>query len=71
MTTPGVCENFDAGYSGAERSASLRARRVEYPEEKPAAYTAEGWVELLSLQTKIAAARILEVATHTKSQDWS
>jgi len=49
----------------------FQARRVEYPEERPAVYTAEGWVEMVSLQPKFAVAKILEVATHTKSRDWS
>lgn len=49
----------------------LVARQVEYPEVKPAVYTAEGWAQLLSLRTDVAAQRIIDVATYTKASDWA
>ena len=52
-------------------SASLTARPVEYPVEKPAIYTAEGWAKLLMMQNRITTEKFLELATFTKSPDWS
>jgi hypothetical protein len=49
----------------------LIARPVDYPEDKPAIYTAEGWAELLALDINVAVARLLDVATYTKSRDWA
>lgn len=49
----------------------LVARPVDYPEDKPAVYTAEGWAELLALDIKVAVARLLDIATYTKSRDWA
>lgn len=49
----------------------LIARPVDYPEDKPAVYTAEGWAELLALDINEAVARLLDVATYTKSRDWA
>ena len=52
-------------------SASLRAKPVEYPLVKPAIYTAEGWAKLLMMQNRPATEMLLELATFTKSPDWS
>ena len=52
-------------------SASLAAKPVEYPSLKPHVYTVDGWAELLSRRKDIAIRRILHLATHTKSPDWS
>lgn len=49
----------------------LVARPVDYPEDKPAVYTAEGWAELLALDINVAVARLLDIATYTKSRDWA
>ncbi len=49
----------------------LVARPVDYPEGKPAVYTAEGWAKLLSLDTNVAVKRLLDIATYTKSRDWA
>lgn len=49
----------------------LVARPVDYPEDKPAVYTAEGWAELLALDTNVAVSRLLDIATYTKSRDWA
>lgn len=47
------------------------ARRVTYPEGKPAIYTAEGLAELLSLSVGVSVKRLLDVSAYSKSQDWS
>jgi hypothetical protein len=52
-------------------SASLVARPVEYPFEKPAIYTAEGWAKLLMMQNRLTTEGFLQLATFTKSPDWS
>jgi hypothetical protein len=52
-------------------SAWLAARLVEYPDRKPAVYTADGWASLLCKSKEVAIREILQVATHTKSPDWS
>ena len=49
----------------------LFARPVDYPEGKPAVYTAEGWAELLVLDTNVAVRRLLDIAMYTKSRDWA
>lgn len=49
----------------------LGARRVEYMEAKPAAYTPEGWAELLTLQPELAVKKLLDTSTYTKASDWS
>jgi Protein of unknown function (DUF2971) len=52
-------------------SACLMARPVEYPVEKPAIYTAEGWAKLLMMQNRLTTEKFLELATFMKSPDWS
>ena len=52
-------------------SAWLGAKPVEYPPQKPAVYTADGWANLLSKRKEISIREILHVATYTKSPDWS
>lgn len=52
-------------------SAWLAAKPVEYPNHKPAVYTADGWASLLSKRKEVAIREILHVATYTKSPDWS
>ncbi len=49
----------------------LIARKVEYSENKPDVYTADGWAELLTLEKEISVRRILDAATYTKTMDWS
>lgn len=49
----------------------LVARPVDYPNEKPAVYTADGWAELLALDRDVGVRRLLDVATYTKSRDWA
>jgi len=49
----------------------LIARPVNYPVDKPAVYTAEGWAELLALDIDVAVRRLLDIATYTKSHDWA
>lgn len=49
----------------------LIARPVDYPDEKPGIYTADGWAEILTLKSDEAVKRILDVATYTKAKDWS
>lgn len=52
-------------------SAWLGAKPVTYPREKPLVYTSDGWADLLTLRQEIAIERMLDVAIHTKSPDWS
>ncbi|HTE41239.1 MAG TPA: DUF2971 domain-containing protein [Steroidobacteraceae bacterium] len=52
-------------------SAWLGARPVRYQLEKPEVYTAKGWADILVMDTQQAVERLLHVATHTKSNDWS
>ncbi|NTW55221.1 MAG: DUF2971 domain-containing protein [Chlorobaculum sp.] len=52
-------------------SAWLAARPVRYLESKPAIYTAEGWADLLFLHQDVAKKAMLDIATYTKTQDWS
>lgn len=52
-------------------SAWLAAKPVTYPEEKPAVYTAEGWAELICLRRELSIQTMLDLATYTKSSDWS
>lgn len=52
-------------------SAWLAAKPVTYPKEKPGIYTAAGWARLLTLRRDIATRDMLDVATFTKSPDWS
>lgn len=49
----------------------LIARPVDYPQKKPAVYTADGWAEILTLRNDEAVRRMLDVATYTKATDWS
>ena len=52
-------------------SAWFAARPVTYPTEKPEVYTPTGWAELLMMPTRNAVETILDLATFTKSPDWS
>lgn len=49
----------------------LVAKPVEYPNSKPAVYTAEGWAKLLTMPQALAIRTMLDVSTYTKSPDWS
>lgn len=49
----------------------LVAKPVEYPNSKPAVYTAEGWAKLLTMPHELAIRTMLDVSTFTKSPDWS
>lgn len=51
-------------------SAWLVAQPVDYPDDKPLIYTAEGWAELLMTEHERATERLLHAATFTKSPDW-
>jgi hypothetical protein len=55
----------------ARDSAWLAARPVIYSHEKPAIYTSEGWAKLLMRPPKISVKALLDLATYTKSSDWS
>jgi len=57
--------------SDALDSAWLAARPVSYSQEKPAIYTSEGWARLLMRPPKIGVKALLNLATFTKSSDWS
>jgi hypothetical protein len=57
--------------SDAHDSAWLAARPVTYSLEKPAIYTSEGWASLLMLRSNIGVKHLLDLATYTKSSDWS
>jgi hypothetical protein len=52
-------------------SAWFAARPVTYSSTKPQVYTADGWADMLCLEQEIGVKRILDVATYTKSPDWS
>ncbi len=52
-------------------SAWREARPVSYGTETMSLFTAEGWAEIFTLPDDIARKRILELATYTKSSDWS
>ena len=49
----------------------LGAKPVEYPNSKPAVYTAEGWAKLLTMPHELAIRTMFDVSTFTKSPDWS
>lgn len=49
----------------------LAAKPVSYPEAKPAVYTTDGWAQLVCQQRDLAIQDMLDLATYTKSPDWS
>lgn len=49
----------------------LVARPVDYPNSKPAVYTADGWAKLLTMPHELAVSTMLDASTFTKSPDWS
>lgn len=52
-------------------SAWLMARPVQYPEKKPAIYTAEGLARILTMNTDQGVRALMDSAAFTKSPDWS
>jgi len=49
----------------------LAAVPVNYPEEKPAVYTAEGLAAILTMRHELAVKEIRKSGTYNKSPDWS
>ncbi len=52
-------------------SAWLAAKPVRYPKSKPEVYTAAGWAKILTMPNDQAIRTIIDIATFTKSQEWS
>lgn len=49
----------------------LVAKPVDYPESKPAIYTADGWAALFTMPQELAVQTMIDVSTFTKAPDWS
>lgn len=49
----------------------LIAKPVNYYKNKLPISSAVGWVEIMALETSVAVNRLIEIATYSKSNDWS
>jgi hypothetical protein len=52
-------------------SASLAAKQVEYLSDLPDLFNAVGWARLIMMPRDEAVRKLLDLATYTKSPDWS